>query len=230
MKKALLLAAGFGTRLRPLTDTIPKCLVPVKGKPLLGIWLERLSDCGIESFLVNTHYLPEQVRKFVENSPYRDKVTLIHEETLLGTAGTLAANAGFFRGEDDFLFLHADNYCTADFGEFFSAHRRRPLSCDMTMMTFRCQNPKSCGIVELDARGAVVGFHEKKDSPPGNLANGAVYLVGANMLDWILQNKVMDFSTEVIPRFMGRIFTYENKNVHIDIGDLKSLARANETS
>lgn len=227
MKKALLLAAGFGTRLRPLTDTIPKCLVPVKGRPLLGIWLERLTQAGIQSFLINTHYLSEPVKEFVENGPFRGSVRLVHEKKLLGTAGTLAANADFFREETDFLFLHADNYCLADFEAFFSAHRSRPAHCLMTMMTFRTLNPKSCGIVELDPEGVVAGFHEKKDFPPGDLANGAVYLLNRRVLDWILENRVSDFSTEVIPRFLGRIFTWENRNAHIDIGDLKSLARAN---
>jgi len=64
--RALLLAAGLGTRLRPLTDTVPKCLVPIKGQPLLGIWLDRLSKAGIGPFLINTHYLAEQVADFIK--------------------------------------------------------------------------------------------------------------------------------------------------------------------
>jgi mannose-1-phosphate guanylyltransferase len=122
--RAILLAAGFGTRL-PLTNTMPKCLVPIHGQPLLGIWLERLTQAGIGPFLVNTHYLADQVEQFIAASPYRDQVTLVHESTLLGTAGTLMANLDFFQGEDGLL-IHADNYCLADFREFMEAHRQRP--------------------------------------------------------------------------------------------------------
>ena len=73
--KALLLAAGFGTRLRPLTNTTPKCLVTIKDKALLGIWLERLSQAGIEAFLINTHHLSDQVETYIEGSPYSEPVT-----------------------------------------------------------------------------------------------------------------------------------------------------------
>src|SRR5260221_3640312 len=141
--RAMLLAAGLGTRLRPLTNTIPKCLVPIKAQPLLGVWLDRLTHAGIGPFLVNTHYLPEQVQAFVASSPYRDRVTLVHEEELLGTAGTLIANLEFFEGQDGLL-IHADNYCLADFHDFVRAHRQRPPHCLMTMMTFRTETPASC--------------------------------------------------------------------------------------
>ena len=98
--RALLLAAGCGTRLRPLTNTIPKCLVPIKGQALLGIWLDRLTQAGVGPFLVNTHYLSEQVQAYIEASPYREQVTVVHERELLGTAGTVITNTDFFRGED----------------------------------------------------------------------------------------------------------------------------------
>ena len=163
--RAILLAAGYGTRLRPLTNTIPKCLVPINGRPLLEIWLERLTDAGIGPCLINTHFLAEQVDEFVRSSRYRDKVTLVHEERLLGTAGTLIANLDYFRLEDGLL-IHADNYCLADFTAFAEAHVQRPADCVMTMMTFRSDSPSSCGIVELDEDGVVVGFHEKVSSPP----------------------------------------------------------------
>ena len=66
--RALLLAAGLGTRLRPITDKIPKCLVPIQGRPLLEIWLDKLCEVGVQEFLVNTHYLAAQVEEFISNS------------------------------------------------------------------------------------------------------------------------------------------------------------------
>lgn len=227
--RALLLAAGFGTRLRPLTDHIPKCLVPIKGQPLLDIWLERLSDAGVGPFLVNTHYLSEQVQAYIADSSYAKKVTIAHEEVLLGTAGTLNANLGFFGGEDCML-IHADNYCLADFSAFLRAHAERPAHCLMTMMTFQTETPQSCGIVELDEKGVVVAFHEKVAHPPGNLANGAVYLLSAQLLDMMGGQwcRVSDFSTQVLQNLVGRIYTYQTREFFLDVGTHEALKKANK--
>jgi mannose-1-phosphate guanylyltransferase len=225
--RALLLAAGLGTRLRPLTDVTPKCLAPIKGRPLLDIWLERLSAAGIGPYLINTHYLASQVVEYVESSKYKCLVTLVHEPMLTGTAGTLIGNMGFFQEKDGML-IHADNYCLADFAAFWQAHLDRPSECKMTMMTFRTQTPSTCGIVELDQRGVVTGFYEKVPNPPGNLANGAVYMIAAEAIRkiGIEMKNVSDFSTEVLPHFVGRIYTYETSQTFIDIGSPEAYAEA----
>ena len=227
--RAMLLAAGLGSRLRPLTDTIPKCMVPIKDQPLLGIWLERLTQAGISPFMINTHYLTSQVEEFIEGCPYHDKVTLVNEFELKGTAGTLISNLDFFQGEDGLL-IHADNYCLADFTAFQQAHRDRPPECLLTMMTFRTENPSSCGIVELDKHDMVVSFHEKVGTPPGNLANGAVYILSAELLEIMRTDlhAVKDFSTEVLPRLVGRIFNYETTEVFLDVGTPETYAKANQ--
>jgi mannose-1-phosphate guanylyltransferase len=226
--RALLLAAGLGTRLRPLTYTIPKCLVPIKGQPLLGLWLERLTQAGIGPFLINTHYLAEKVVAFVNASPYRKKVRIINEQELHGTAGTVIANLSFFEGQDGLL-VHADNYCLADFKAFQQAHENRPPECLITMMTFRTLDPSSCGIVELDERGVVIGFHEKINNPPGNLANGAVYILSANLLAIMgtdLHDST-DFSTEILNRFVGQIYSYETTDMFLDVGTIENYTKAN---
>jgi len=221
--RAILLAAGYGTRLRPLTNRIPKCLVPINGKPLLQIWLERLVEAGNEYFLINTHYLSSQVEEFVQSSDFSNKITLTYEPELLGTAGTLLANIDFFQ-EQDGLLIHADNYCMADIREFMQAHHERPSDCIMTMMTFHTNDPTSSGIVELNPKDVVVNFHEKITNPPGNIANGAIYILSAAMLDELKQIKasVSDFSTEVIPQFLGRIYAYQTTKKFLDIGTLEN--------
>ena len=228
--RAILLAGGFGTRLRPLTNTLPKCLVPIRGQPLLDIWLNNLTQAGVGPFLINTHYLAEQVTTYIQSSAYKDQVTLVHEPILLGTAGTLIANLGFF-GSEDGLLIHADNYCQQDLMEFIHAHQHRPDDCVMTMMTFRTDSPSSCGIVELDDRGVVLGFHEKTESPPGDLANGAVYIFSQSFIRalGVEYRHVTDFSTQVLPLLLGRIFTYETKGLFLDIGTPEALRKANQT-
>ena len=229
--RAILLAAGLGTRLRPMTITIPKCLVSIHEKPLLQIWLENLSHYGIGPFLVNTHNFQEQVEEFLKNNTFEDQVFLTHETELLGTAGTLVKNLGFFQGEDGLL-IHADNYCLANFKDFIQVHRQRPANCVFTMMTFRTDNPSSCGIVELDERGVVIGFHEKVKTPPGNLANGAIYLLSTEFLKSLGSDyqDASDFSTEIIHQFFGRIFSYETEELFIDVGSPESYHKANLTS
>ena len=227
--KTILLAAGFGTRLRPLTDTIPKCLVPIKGKPLLQIWLERLTESGFDKFLINTHYLAHQVNDFVYSSKFKDKCILKNEIKLLGTAGTLLANLDFI-GEDECMLVHADNYCLADFSAFFKAHQNRPKNCQMSMMTFRTDNPSSCRMVEVNEHSMVTAFHEKKNNPPGNLANGAIYILSKDAISIIKQemNDVSDFSLEILPKFVGRIYSYETSALFLDIGTPENYAKAND--
>jgi mannose-1-phosphate guanylyltransferase len=225
--RALLLAAGLGTRLRPLTDRIPKCLVPVCGKPLLAYWLDLLLPGGVEKVLINTHYLPDAVGRFIADSPWRDRVTLVHEDKLLGTGGTVLKNRAFFRDEA-FLVAHADNLTRFDVGAFIRRHEARPTGAMITMMTFRTDAPETCGIVEEDALGIVTAFHEKVPNPPGDHANAAVYVFEPGVVSFLesLHKEVIDLSTEVIPHFLGKICTYRNDVYHRDIGTLDSLSKA----
>ena len=226
--RALLLAAGLGTRLRPLTNDTPKCLMPIKGVPLLEVWLRQLHEVGVESILINTHYLADKVEEFVTQSIYKEKISLVHEQFLLGTAGTLIKNLTFLQDEDIF-FIHADNYCLVDLLAFVQAHVNRPKECLMTMMIFRTTDPSACGIVELDGRGIVIGFHEKVANPPGNLANCAVYILSKELLQKLVREMpyASDFSVEVLSQLMGQIFTYEIHEPFVDIGTLHNYAQVN---
>jgi mannose-1-phosphate guanylyltransferase len=225
--RALLLAGGYGTRLRPLTDHTPKCLVPVRGRPLLGYWFDLLFPAGIERALVNTHYLPDAVRAFVASSRWRLQVDLVHEPSLLGTGGTILANRDWL-GDAPFLVAHADNLTRFDVGAFLRAHASRPSGTLMTMMTFTADDPRQCGIIEADPAGRVIAFHEKVQSPPGDRANAAVYVFEPALIEMLqsLGKPVIDLSTEVIPALVGRIATFHNDIYHRDIGTPDSLARA----
>lgn len=225
--KAILLAAGLGTRLRPLTSFMPKCLVPIAGRPLLDIWLERLYMAGVDEFLINTHYLAEKVDDFVASSKYAPRITRIYEHVLLGTAGTLIENLDFFDGQDGLL-IHADNYCMADFQAFFTAHACRPTHNLLTMMTFNAIDPSQCGVVEIDAAGQVINFHEKQPDPPGRQANGAIYLLSSDLLALMNSEfrQARDFSTEVIPHLLGRMGTWHTEQALIDVGTPQGYAWA----
>lgn len=226
--RAILLAAGFGTRLKPITLDVPKCLVTVGNKALLEIWLDKLFASGVERVLINTHYLSNLVEAFVESSKYRKYIDLFHEPSILGTAGTLFACLDFI-GQEPILVAHADNLSKFNFSDFVAAHNKRPKYCNMTMMLFKSDDPKSCGIVELDKSGVVINFYEKVLSPPSNLANAATYIIEPELIRKYQSHapKISDISTEIIPKNLGNIYTYLNTEYHRDIGTLESLKQAN---
>ena len=225
--KALLLAAGLGTRLSPLTDNWPKCLMPIGDRPLLEYWLETLYSTNVSEVLVNLHHHFEIVQGFLNRPRFKNWVSSVYEETLLGTAGTLKANREYFQ-DCTTLLVHADNWCQCDFTNFLNYHRKhRPKHCSITMMTFESPTPETCGIVETDTAGVVFAFHEKTKNPPVNRANGAVYLLEPEALMWINEHpNISDFSTEVLPHFIGKIATWDNYGIHRDIGALPMLQRA----
>ena len=225
--RALLLAAGLGTRLRPLTDHTPKCLVDVKGRPLIDYWFDQLFDAGAERILVNTHHLAEKVSAHVAASPFRDRVDLVHEEALLGTGGTMLANRDW-AGDQAIFVAHADNLSSFPIRDFLKAHAQRPAGVLVSMLAFHTDDPRSCGILELDERGLVQAFHEKVADPPGNLANAAVYMIEPEVMDMMASfgRSTIDLSTEVLPLLMGRIQALDIARYHRDIGTVASLARA----
>jgi len=228
--RALLLAAGLGTRLRPITLHTPKCLVPIGGEPLLGRWLRMLELAGCDSVLINTHYLAQEVEAFLTSwKSSTMTVQSVHEPELLGTAGTLLANQEFFQGASGLL-IHADNAMAGDIRDFIAAHHERQPSCLLTMMTFETETPRSCGIVEIDGKNVVQAFHEKVVEPPGNRANGALYAFEQDFLDRLnLMNPTpSDFSTEVIPTMLGRIQTWHTHDTYLDIGTPEALYAAQE--
>lgn len=227
--KAVLLAAGIGSRLRPLTNTIPKCLVPIHGKALLDYWLDMMFAAKqIDEVLINLHYLKDMVTNHIsEKWPNEERITLCAELELQGTAGTLKALHGHLIDEQ-LMVVHADNLSDFNMDAFIQAHQSRPIDCLMTMMLFKTDSPSSCGIVELSHDGRVLNMHEKVDNPPSDLANGAVYIFEPEILDWIVEHGVTDISAQVIPTFYGKIYSWLNNVYHRDIGTPESYALAQQ--
>ena len=147
--KAIILAGGLGTRLRPLTDTIPKCLVPIAGRPLLDHWVDRLVDAGVRRAIVNNHAHADQVRAYVKAVSASGRLQLdeSYEPALLGSAGTIAANADLADGADAVVIVYADNFSDVDLERMLAFHRSH--DDPFTMLLFRAPNPKACGIAEL---------------------------------------------------------------------------------
>lgn len=224
----LLMAAGLGTRLRPITDTIPKCLVPIAGRPLLDYWFDRFEEAGLREVLINTHHLPEQVRAYIAQvnarGPFR--VREAHEPTLLGSAGTVAANPDLAEGAEAVLIVYGDNLSGVDLGALLRFHRAH--GDPFTMMLFRTQYPEKCGIAELDEGGRIVSFVEKPKHPRSNLANAGIYALTPEAYREIAAMRAFDLGFDVLPKFVGRMRGWEWGGYHRDIGTPESLRQAEE--
>jgi mannose-1-phosphate guanylyltransferase len=223
--KAILLAAGYGTRLKPITDFIPKCLVPIKGKPLLEIWIDKLITIGIKEILINSHYKNEMVEAYIKNSVYKKQITLVYEPKLVGTAGTIINNQSFIEN-DEVLLIHADNYTLDNFDKFIISHKNRDTNCLMSMMAFRTNQPENCGIIKMNKRNILTNFYEKSNEKNGNLANAAVYILTPTVISFIKKNNYSDFSNQVIPNLIRKINIYETENYYIDIGTIENFLTA----
>jgi D,D-heptose 1,7-bisphosphate phosphatase len=224
--KAILLAAGPGTRLRPLTDSVPKCLVPIGGRPLLDYWMDRLSEAGIRDARINTHALADRVRDYIErtNRVSALRLTESYEPELLGSAGTIAANASFADDADEIVIIYADNLSDVDLGRMLEFHRAH--GDPFTMLLFRASDPKACGIAELDTEGRILSFVEKPRDPRSDLANAGVYVVSATAYREIAALGAFDLAFDVLPRFVGRMRGWPWPGYHRDIGTLEALERA----
>lgn len=221
--KAILLCAGKGMRLRPYTNNTPKCLMPIKGIPLLEIWLDKLSNAGINDFLINTHYLSEKVNDYINTSKYKKSIKVVYEKELLGTAGTLLNNISFFDEQDGF-FIHADNYTLDDLKDFINFHINRPKSCQLSMMTFETDTPSTCGIIKKNNKNIVTKFYEKINKNYGNEANSAVYILSKEFLKIFFEKfpESNDFSKEVLGSMENKIAAYKTDKLFIDIGTVKN--------
>jgi mannose-1-phosphate guanylyltransferase len=222
--KAFVLAAGLGTRLRPITDSTPKCLVPIAGRPLLDIWLDALAGAGVDEVLVNVHHLAGLVRGHVLARTGPPLVHIAEEPELLGSAGTLRANREFVAGEPMFLAVNADNLTDFDIRLLIDAHRTGGEIA--TLSVFRAPQPSECGIVTV-RDGLVVGFVEKPADPPSDLANAGMYAFHPSVLDEITGPAPQDIGYHLLPRLVGRSRAVAlDGRSFIDIGSLAALQRA----
>jgi|SRR5947209_8622371 len=161
--KAFILAAGKGERLRPLTDTIPKCLLSIQSVPILGIWLELCRRHGIDEVLVNTHFHADCVKSYLRDHRHGVKVHIAEEGTLLGSAGTLLAHRRWIGSERDFWIFYGDVLTNTNITHMLEFHRRRRQVA--TLGVNEVADPHQCGIVTLDREGMVQEFVEKPTNP-----------------------------------------------------------------
>jgi mannose-1-phosphate guanylyltransferase len=222
--KAFLLAAGEGTRLRPLTFQTPKCLIPISGVPLLEIWFRLLERHGVTDVLINTHLLADRMEAFVRGLRTSIRTRLEHEPELLGSAGTVRRHRGFVQGESAFWIVYADSLTDLDLSSLLRFHRERKSL--LTLGLFHTDVPRDSGIATLAPDGRITGFVEKPADPPGDLSNTGIMVASPDLVEEIPDRVPCDFSFHVLPRLVGRMHGLVMHDFFIDIGTWANYEKA----
>lgn len=222
--KAVVLAAGLGTRLAPLTQSVPKILVPLGGRPLLERQLLYLAANGITHVAVNLHHHADLVLEFLERSDLPVQVRVSHEPELLGTAGALQPLRDFLT--EPFVVLYGDVLTDANLAELAAAHART--NGTATLAYYRSRAAEGKGVLELDDEGRVSSFVEK---PPSSnevrCVNAGLYALSPEVLRFTRPGA--DFGHDVWPAMLvagEAIYAHEVDGYLRDVGSPEALAEA----
>lgn len=200
--KAMILAAGYGTRLRPVTDTVPKCMVPIGGKPLLQHTVERLRAYGVTQLVINVSYLPDVVMNhFGDGQRFGVEITYSREAEPLGTSGGVHKAATFFDGP--FWVWYGDNLSTCRLDQLWRFHRSQ--GGIATIALHYREDPTQSGIVGLDDRGCIVRFLEKPRAEEvfSHWVSAGIYLLEPYVLQAI-PDGASDFGRDIFPQLLAQ--------------------------
>ena len=202
--KAVVLAAGRGTRLSAVTTTIPKPMLPVGGRPVIDRVLEMVANSGVGEVFMNLHHCAEVLTDYCGNGArWGIKLTYAFEPTLLGTAGAVKNFGPQLDGESSFFVVYGDNYLECDLSHLSEFHAKHGGAA--TLALFEKDNVAGSGIVQLDENGRILRFVEKP--PPSQvfsrLVNGGVFVLSRDVLGVIPDTIPCDFSYDVFPSLMA---------------------------
>ena len=228
--KALFLAGGMGTRLRPLTDRLPKPMVPVMGKPLLERTLEILRMHGVDDIVLSTCYIPEATEwDFGDGSDFGLKIHYVSEDFPLGTGGAIKNCEDYFDGV--FFIFNADIMSNINFSEMLRYHKRK--KADVTIAVMRVNNPSAYGVIEYDGNGYASSFREKPapHEVVSHFINAGVYIVEPEVLRRIPSGRAVSVEREIFPKLLERgrkIAVYKGCNYWLDIGTPEKYLQAHQ--
>lgn len=224
--KAFLLAAGNGTRMRPLTETVPKCLLPVGRTPMLEIWLHWLHQFRIEEVLINLHAHADSVRSHLAAHPAPLPVRVVEEAVLLGSAGTVRENQEWIGNEPDVLICYADVLTNFDLESLIQLHRREAQLA--TLALYQVTDPERCGVAEIRGN-RIAAFHEKPTRPLSNLAFTGIMVLSAAAIPLIpIQHPPTDIGGDLLPLLAGQMAFVTTDDFVMDIGTKSNYWRAQQ--
>jgi mannose-1-phosphate guanylyltransferase len=215
--KAVVLVGGEGTRLRPLTETIPKPLVPLVDRPFLHHVLDHLARHRVDEAVLSSSYLEGSFASFLRERTGRPSITWVTEEFPLGTGGAVANAA---RGQDQtVLVLNGDILTDLDLGALLTRHRDTGAGATITVA--EVDDARPFGLVEMDADGRVVAFREKPAEPVGGLVNAGTYVLEPAVIDRIPPGRAVSIEREVFPDLIaggGQVGAFVSRDYWMDVG------------
>lgn len=230
IKKAMIMAAGVGSRLDPLTKDLPKPLVPIANRPMMDILFEKLEKVGIKDVIANTHYKAEQIIERYKNNK-NINFSYVHETELSGTAGGVKKCQFFFDQGEDFLILSADGLSNADLLAAINSHKASNAIASMGIKKIDLEDIPNFGVVVTDEEGFVKEFQEKpaiKDAK-SDCINTGIYIFNYEIFNYIPENTFYDFAKNVFPDLLSKgikINTFNVKEYWSDIGTIDQYAQS----
>lgn len=229
--KALVLAAGFGTRLQPLTLAVPKPMIPIVNKPIMEYNIELLKQYRIKEVYANIHYFPEQIENyFADGSHFGVKLRYSYEEELLGTAGGVRRMASdLAKVKDTFIVVSSDALTDINITRLVSYHKQKKAIATIALATV--DDPSNFGVVAVDNEDRITAFQEKpsKEQAISKLVNTGIYVFEPQILDMIPEGHY-DFGKQLFPILVKQkapFFGYKMVEYWSDIGSIDQLKIAN---
>lgn len=226
--KALLLAGGRGTRLKPLTDKIPKPMVPIMGKPLLERTILELKKCGLDEIVISTCYKSNCIQDYIGNGKkFGLKIDYISEDIPLGTGGAIKNAEEFFN--DTFIILNSDIVCNIPYDKFIKYHKDSHAAASIAMT--EVDDPSQYGVIEFDKYNYISAFKEKpkKGETNSKWINAGIYVFEPEVLNEIPKNKVVSIEKETYPLLLSKGYkmsAYKYSDYWLDIGTIKKYMKA----
>lgn len=228
--KAMIMAAGVGSRLDPLTKYVPKPLVPVCNRPVIDILLDKLSSIGVKDVVANTYYLADQIISACKKNRYGISFDYIKEDTLSGTAGGLKKCQYFFEQGEDFIVLSADGLSDVDLQVGLDIHRKSGAIATIGIKKIPLSEVSHFGVVVTDEDGFITEFQEKPkvEEAKSSFINTGIYIFNYKIFDFIPADTFYDFAKNVFPRLLAcrEINTFEIKDYWTDIGTMDQYVQS----
>lgn len=228
--KAMIMSAGMGSRLEPLTLIVPKPLVPVANRPVMDILFENLATIGIKDVICNTYYLADQIIDRYQNNNLGINFNYIKEETLSGTAGGVKKCQFFFDKNQPFVVLSADGLTNADIEKGIEIHKKSNAIATIGIKQIPSEDVSHFGVVVTDKDGFITEFQEKPavEEAKSNFINTGIYIFDYKIFDYIPENTFYDFAKNVFPKLLAEhsINTFKVSEYWSDVGTLDQYRQA----
>lgn len=222
--KAMIMAAGVGSRLEPLTKSVPKPLVPIANKPVMDILFENLAQIGIKDVICNTYYMADKIIERYTNNKFGINFNYVKEETLSGTAGGVKKCQFFFEKDSTFVVLSADGLSNADLKHGIDIHKKSGAIATIGIKQIPMEDVPHFGVVVTDKDGFIAEFQEKPsiEEAKSNFINTGIYIFDYKVFDYIPEDTFYDFAKNVFPKLLAEhaINTFEVKEYWSDIGTI----------